>query len=321
MKPLKLAFKSAYRILQIALLYIFFLLIMTLIFFGVYKAAGVAEPMQFSIDVIWGDPIIPTNASIAVTIHKIVYDVFLVYIIGTIIAQQLKPTNPIEFSDVAVFNDQDNTFSFQYWVIMPRNNYLYNASVRLVVTDQREIDKGVNSLSTKFEIENTYNAIRGVRFIELLGQEAVQLAEILKGDAELLISLFVIGNNEDGVTYSSVKRYSRDNILKGYKYVSIKRSECVMQALEYIDSFSVRDKAKLQSLAMQKDFYLFNHYNKLYRIDGKKPRAKEKYAMSIKEMVFGNAFILKRWVINTSNLVVTFFLERPRLTKHYIIRK
>lgn len=298
MKPIKHVFRSVIHVSKFALLYLLLLILLTVLFGAVYAILGISSPIKYSIDVIWGTPVIPSNASYLSIAQKIVYDVFLVFLVGTFISQQMKPINPIEFSKYVAYNNEERHYSFRYWIVLPRTSYLFNPTVRVVVTDKAELIRGVNKLSSLFEKEEQYNSFRGVRYFRISGKEAEELTNALQSNDDLIISFIIVGCNADGTTYSSIQHYTKGDIRYGYEFVSIRESEYLKQA-ESLKGRLKKQKIKKSSVH-KKDKLRFQHFDKLYSIRNKKEfiPIREKDVLSKKQIVFGEFLGPKQWIID-----------------------
>lgn len=308
MRPIKHVFRSVIHVSRSVLLYLLLLILITVLFGGIYAVLGISSPIKFSVDVIWGTPVIPSNASCFTIVHKIVYEVLLVFLVGTFISQQMKPVNPIEFSKYVAYNNDNNHYSFRYWIVLPQGSYLYNPVVRVVVTDEAELIRGVNKLSPLFEKEEHYYSFRGVRYFRISGQDATELTNALQGNDDLIISFFIVGYNADGTIYSSIQHYTKDDIRFGYEFVSIREKEYLEQAKSLNGHLRMRKIKK--SSVHKKDKMRFQHFDKLYSIQNKKERItiKEKDVLSKKQIVFGEFFGPKQWVLDFLSTILAKYL-------------
>lgn len=257
------------RFFKYIILYFIIVSIFVVIFSFIYSSKNVSDPFIFCIDVIWGTPETPENVK-AITIgQKIFYDVFLVLFLGSFISQQIRPINPIEYSKYISFCKQSNEYFFRYWIILPVGKYLFDAKLRLIVTLKEEFNRGVNSLACVFEKEAEYNSIRGVRYFKISGVDASRFSNALSRNSSLIISLYIIGTNETGVIYSSVKRYKPADIMRGYKFISIRKSEYKEQAKKACNSVLKPSKKFLHKSTKDssREFIRYQHFDKLYKAE------------------------------------------------------
>lgn len=295
MRPLKHVFQGAFRIFKFILIYILSILLFLFIFSLVYSHYSIVKSYQFSFDIIWGNPTVPENLHGIVILQKMLYDIFLVFLIGTFISQQLRPINPIEYSKFIVYNKAKNCYSFRYWAILCKNKYLYNVTVRLILTTQEELNRGVNKLSTQFEKQDTYNSIRGVRYFKIDGEDATDFSRAINKGKNCIISLYILGTNESGITYSSVKRYGNKDIKNGYEFISIRKSEYEKQINNA--SFITQKNNFRRKRVANRDSFRYQHFDRICELDeyGKiKNTLPEKRNLPIKETVLN--FV--SWVIS-----------------------
>lgn len=288
------------------------IVVFSLLFGVIYLKNGVQSPFSLCFNVIWGEPIIPDDLSSTIIIQKILYDVVLVLFIGAFVSQQIKPVNPVEYSEYISYCIGANKYYFRYWVLLPKNKYLYDAKVRLVVTEKAELNSGINSLHTLYEITENYNSIRGVRFLRLLGDEATKFSDVLCSAQSLLISLYIIGTDEAGLTYSAVKRYKKDAIMSGYYFVSIRKSEYLLQAQEALCLESGNRHSVIEN-SSSKEVMRYRHFNKLYKIDKNAailPCNAKKDVLSAEEIVYGQYTGFRKWFLDSYSCIVSFFLGK-----------
>ncbi len=302
MRPIRHVFNGVLRIGKFVLIYVLSILLLSCFFALIYKKQNISNPIQLSIDVLWGEPAYPQNVSGTAKTQKIVYEVFLVFLVGNYISQQLKPLNPIEHSKFIACNEIENHYSFRYWVLLPKRKYLFNVKARLLVTDQAELNRGDNRLSSQYEKEETYNSIRGVRTFTIKGEDAESFASVLQRGS--VISLYIIGTSESGITYSSVKRYKPTDIMRGYGFVSIRRSAYEKQALP------VKSKRKHKNC---KEFIRYQHFDKLYQLSekqGKQISEKPRHVLSKEEILFGQYHGIWQCIIDFTSWLSTLVLGK-----------
>ena len=318
MRQTKHLYQTIFRIIKYIILYLLSILLLILVFGLIYRHSNVVAPFQTSIDVIWGSSDNLENVHNLAVIQKIIYDVFLVLFIGTFVTQQLKPVNPIAYSKVAVHDDLENRYYFRYWAILPLQKYLFDVKIRLAVTTYEELNNGVNKLHTWFEKEDTYNSIRGVRFLMLEGKKSKKFRSAIEADHNRLISLYIIGTNEEGITYASVKRYHFSDIKTGYRFVSVRKSEFIKTANDLKDTTDpkklrrVEKKKKRMAKKADKDTMKYQYFDKLYLIPGKTDaeEVERKYVLSKEQILYGQYRGPRQWALNIIDWISTLALER-----------
>lgn len=305
MRPLKHTFNNLLRIAKVIFLYLLSILLLSFIFSLIYSKYCICDPFQFSVDITWGSPNVPEKLHRIAIFQKLIYEVFLVFLLGTFISQQLNPINPIEYSQYIAYNDKDNNYFFRYWALLSKNKFLFNVTARLVITTQEEINRGINRLSTLFEKQDTYDAIRGVRYFKIEGKDADDFTATINKNNKCVISLYIIGTSELGTTYASVKRFKPTDIKKGYEFVPIRRSEYEKQFnnLKEITSYKQSKPAERTS----KEFIRYQHFDKLYKLDGSID--KDKDVLSKKQILSGQYIGPRQWIFDLISWIESFVLS------------
>lgn len=311
MHPLKHLFTITFRVIKYIFLYLALIALFIGIFGFIYSKQSMPAPFEFSLDVLWGSPLIPKSAKFIVIIQRITNDVLLVLFLGTFISQQIKPVNPIKHSKYIALCPKVNECFFRYWVLLPEGKYLFDAKVRLVITDSTELNRGVNKLTTVFEKEHFYNSIRGVRYFKLTGPEVSEFSNII--NEESLISLYVIGTNETGITYSSVKRYKINDVKKGYRFVSIRETEYLEQAESVYgegNQLPCSNSHQEKSCKRKKELMKYYHFDKLYRTDKDCDEINEKDVLDKEKIINGQYKGPIKWVLDLYSWFTSVILDR-----------
>lgn len=300
MRPLKHVFGSAFRVFKFILIYLLSILLFLFVFSLIYAHFNVVKPYPFSFDVIWGNPVVPEKLHKIAISQNILYDIFLVFLVGTFISQQLRPSNPIEYSKYIVYNQEKNCYFLRYWLILPKNKYLYDATVRLVITTQQELNRGINQMSAQFEKQDTYISIRGVRYLKIEGADAFAFSRVINKEQDCVISLYILGTTESGITYSAVKRYGSIDIKNGYEFVSIRKSEYEKQ----IRTATPTKKRNLKrGQTKNKEIFRYQNFDRIYVISGGANRSKN-------EPIKGNVTnVAKERVLDFASWVISLFLD------------
>lgn len=140
-----------------------------------------------------------------------------------------------------------------------------NVTVRLILTTQEELNRGVNKLSTQFEKQATYNSIRGVRYFKIDGEDATDFSGAINKEKNCIISLYILGTNESGITYSSVKRYGNKDIKNGYEFISIRKSEYEKQINNA--SFITQKNNFRRKRVANRDSFRYQHFDRICELD------------------------------------------------------
>lgn len=170
--------------------------------------------------------------------ETIAREFLVVILLGNFVAKLTVPANPIFFS--RFFTENDGKISFRYWIILPKGKYLYDAKVRVAITDDSEFIKGVNSIESYWEYEQSYDFIRGVRYIELdANEKAKATADVKRKETtnrklslkesidkeNATICIIIKGTSEDGQYYNYMKKYKKVDCVYNCKFVSIRKTE------------------------------------------------------------------------------------------------
>lgn len=175
----------------------------------------------------------------SITIHEslnsialcetIAREFMVVILLGNFVTKLTVPANPIFFS--RFFTEHDGKFSFRYWILLPKGKYLYDAKVRVVITEDSEFIKGINGLEAYWEYEQSFDFIRGVRYVEI--DKVPQTVEVegkipFRESIEkknATICIIIKGTSEDGQYYNYMKKYKKEDCVYNCKFVSIQKSE------------------------------------------------------------------------------------------------
>lgn len=228
--------KRVWRLIKYAFVYTAIAILIIFSFSTIYYMLGIENPYQMSEDIFWGIAATPLLESIRYIgiLQIVVKDTFFIVWIGSLLSKFLTPLNPLFFSKYVVFCD--GCFKFRYWIMLPAHNFLYDIHIRVFLSDGPLYNGGVNRLQADWELKDSniqhIDLARGVHFVSLSKEDSyLLLSKINKierkgGDARLIIMIH--GHNQNGLMFRGQHSYSTEKHLKkGYRYVSIRQSECV----------------------------------------------------------------------------------------------
>lgn len=279
MRQIKQLIKYIQKLTKYFLIYLGVLLIVGLVFAGIYNLLGVEQPFMVSIKIMGNVDIESKVEEIiaeTILINKFIKTVVDLFLVAWLISKLYMPICPICFSKYAIYNPDRKVLVFRYWILKRRNYFLYNAKIRIVLTTLSEYNRGVNNIQAiwqwgKDKPHDSYkekiqlNQIRGVRYIELDPEDVGEiLKEICKSDKrqELRLDVVITANDENGRTFSKWKSYSIDEILLGYGFAPIEKNDLYSYKL-FVDQ--IKD-ASVKRIAERGKFYNYQNFDKVYRI-------------------------------------------------------
>ena len=164
MRPLRQVCKKV-KAIYLYLIYYFLCSSIIIVLFGwIYSTKNILNPWQISFEIFWG---IENHklSSILYEIYaeRIINDLFSLIFAGTILIHFLEPINPILFSNYVAYDTVDRNMAFRYWIMLPKNQYLYNVKIRLFFTDYESHQQGVNRLKTLWKIDENGTTYHGWR--------------------------------------------------------------------------------------------------------------------------------------------------------------
>lgn len=244
--------KRVWRLIKYTFIYTAIAVLIIFIFSTIYYILGIENPYQMSEDIFWGIAATPLLESIRYIgiLQIVVKDTFFIVWVGSLLSKFLTPLNPLFFSKYVVFCD--GCFKFRYWIMLPAHNFLYDIHIRVFLSDGPLYNGGVNRLQAEWELKDPniqhIDLARGVHFVSLSkGDSDLLLSKINKiehkrGDARLIIMIH--GHNQNGLMFRGQHSYNTEKYLKkGYRYVSIRQSECVDVVNSFLsDKLFVKDK-------------------------------------------------------------------------------
>lgn len=202
---------------------------------------------------------------------------------GMIVAAFLKPLDFIRLSRYALVETDKERLAIRYKVSLPPNQYLLNVSARVRVSDRRERNTGDPGDVAGFEFvlpndlnrfpSGTYKAMRGVWYIYIpLSASSADGSRVMLENAlteyfrpqpesrenerheSPRIDVLITGESEGGELICRRLLYSSENLLVGYRFVSVQRREIVQQSKE------------TESQKKDKRQYFPRHFNKVCKI-------------------------------------------------------
>lgn len=155
-------------------------------------------------------------------------------------------------------------------------------------------------MSAQFEKQDTYISIRGVRYLKIEGADASAFSRVINKEQDCVISLYILGTTESGITYSAVKRYGSIDIKNGYEFVSIRKSEYEKQ----IRTATPTKKRNLKrGQTKNKEIFRYQNFDRIYVISGGANRSKN-------EPIKGNVTnVAKERVLDFASWVISLFLD------------
>ena len=246
-RPYKHFWWSIKRFVKYLGIYIIVMLVIVLLFTllnSIFYKNNFWNSLQLSMNSIWGNT---SDSTLLTYSEKIVYDIFLILLLGSYVIRKMKPVNPFEFADVIAYDG--DKFYIRYWVIRSNHRLMYNVKIRIVFLNKYEPNRGVNKPRSIFEIEQSLNAIRGVRYVTIEGTNAMRLKKYWEENSNDIVQVFIQGQMEDGSTYFKVKQYNNNDVMYNCTFVSIRRTE-YLTALD--------QKAKKETIEEFINYYNFD---------------------------------------------------------------
>lgn len=345
--------RSAQRLLgKIKLLskYIFFYLlgaVLIISFFGeIYLLYNVKNAFEYSWQIFW---LIENNVSkdikIWFYIERIANSLFSLIIVGNILTKFLSPLNPILFSKYVTYDTVDRIFTFKYWIMLPKNQYLYNVKIKLFLAEYEAHQRGVNKIQSKWQL-NTNNLLdlaRGIRFIELSEEASCDLVKNIdsmlqkyekddNGNYKWGIDLFIDGVSETGVNYHGHVKYKMKDILIGYKNVPMQRHSYASEDFYREYHLSQEEKERMECSkdfydSGKKEFFRYQHFDKVYKLlnsaiyeEGQNEAEKAGDVLTRQQIEYGQYGGIKQLLIDLMSFITWFYLDSDRKVSWVFIK-
>ncbi|WP_304425684.1 hypothetical protein [uncultured Adlercreutzia sp.] len=189
---------------------------------------------------------------------------------GIAIAIFLSPVNVIRFSKYAVVDLERNELRVRYWIRKPEQDYIFDASLELIIISQSELNRGDSRSVFTFrflapkDMDNQpekYFGIRGVRYLDIPlttrsrydnQEKLIDALATFYSDSSSRIIVRIMGTDKSGRRIYREHRYPKNHILLGYEFVSIRRSE--------IESTAEAHGIKNDNLCIQDGKNLFHEH-------------------------------------------------------------
>lgn len=335
-KSVEQLLKRIKYIVQYIMLYILLLVIFNIIFIYIYARLGVSEPWRLSWDVFLSvQDSIPENVRIVAYIERIVYDLFSVVLVGTVLVRFLMPLNPIIFSKYITYDTVDKYYALRYWIMLPRRQYLYDVKVRVMVTDYESHQEGINKLPVMWEMDEAeleYDQIRGIRYVVLSEEESKELSAVLKkieeghgingkqSDRKWNIDFVIRGTSENGTTYYGWHQYKHKNLLRGYRHVPMQQHEYDSEdfyRIKYMSEEERRNRKIGQDYyeKNKREFFRYQHFDKLFAL----PKCEKQTDSAIRRDILTQSQIrskpfggVRQIVPDSISLITRFWLDTDR---------
>ena len=172
----------------------------------------------------------------------VIRDIFFISWLGNFLVKFLEPLNPIFFSKYVIYSK--NRMKFRYWIMLQKENYLYDVQLRLLLQDDsnKETERGVNKVPFEWELKSdpdiqNLSLARGIRYLELSESDSYELQEKIKEIEHRQgipkMQIMIQGTTKNGVTYFAHKTYSIQKALAfGYDFVYTRQDECYDLAMK-----------------------------------------------------------------------------------------
>lgn len=306
-----------------ALLYLLYYLAASafiILLFGLfYYFNNVCSPWKLSLEVFWGseESILP-EVYCFIFAEKIINDLFALIFVGKILEKFLKPINPIITSKYAIYDTVKMKFSFRYWIMLSRFEYLYDVKIRVLLTEYETHQRGINQLKPLWELKSddiqSLDQIRGIRYIELSAEDSQELINTVQKypNKSWRIDVSIRGNNENGTTYYKWHRYQPKAILIGYRFIPLQRHEYESDYFFSTDPYKTDDDI---SNFKKREFFRYHYFDKVYQLP---------YSISFtdkkirKDILTQNQICRKpfkgisHWGLDTYNLITWYTLDTDR---------
>lgn len=339
MRPLHQLGKKIKAIFLYLLFYCLGALIVVTTFAWIYSFKGINNSWKISYEIFWAIE----NYNFKEVLYwiyaeRVVNDLFSILLVGTVLAHLLKPLNPILFGKYVTCDTVDRKMTFQYWIMLPKNQYLYDTKIKIFLADYETHQKGINKIKPIWSLNEhdnrlNINLARGIRFIELTQGEYNDLLKAIeklymshineKGEyigGDIIIDLSIRGTNENGSTYHAWHKYKLDDILLGYRHVPMQRHS--YDSNDFYREVYLSDDEKINLNSSEdfyqrgkKEFFRYQHFDKVYRLksSAKSEKAEKNHdVLSEKQIRHGQYWGLHQLILDLFSFIAWFFLDSDK---------
>lgn len=311
-------------------------LIAVTIFAWIYSLKGIINSWQISFEIFWTIENYKIDEIIYWTYaERIMNDLFSVILVGTVLAHLLKPLNPILFANYVAYDTVDRKMVFKYWIMLPKDQYLYDTRIKLFLADYETHQQGINKISPVWEVNENedrlnLNMARGIRFVELTEKESSDLMKSIENlynkhvdeegkyvGGEIVIDFSIRGTDESGTTYHNWHKYKLDDILLGYRYVPMQRHSYYSR--DFYREVYLNDEEKRNLNASEdfyqsgkKEFFRYQHFDKVYRLksSAKSEKAEKNHdVLSENQIKHGQYRGLHQLILDLLSFITWFYLD------------
>ena len=345
MRPVKQVSKKIKTIFLYLIYYLLSSLIVVILFGVIYLMKAVNSPWKVSFEIFWNiENYRYENIIYWTYAERIVNELFSVILVGTVLAHLLQPLNPILFCKYAAHDTVDRKMVFKYWIMLPKDHYLYDVKINLVLADYAAHQQGINRINAAWEIEDdkerfNFNIARGIRYVELTEKESNNLIKAInnllyehkdnkKYADGIGIDLYIKGTSERGITYHGLHKYKLKDILLGYRHVPLQRHSYDSEDF-YRESY-LSDEQKRNINASEdfyqsgkKEFFRYQHFDKVYKLksSAKAEKAAKNHDILTKNQIKDGQYRgLHQFFLDLISLISWYFLDSNKKIKK-VIRK
>lgn len=328
--------KKVKMLCKYLVLYLFCAFLVIIFYAWIYYLNSFQNAFKISFEIFWSiENNIPDYIKIWGYTERITNDLFSIILVGTVLAKFLNPINPILFAPYIVYDTVDRKFSIRYWIMLPKGHYLFDVKIKLLLTDYENHQTGVNKINSTWSIDENklnYNQIRGIRFIELSELESSELIKSIEclckkhihnGEyigGKYSIDLSIRGTSENGITYHGWHRYEKEDILIGYRHIPMQRHSYESEDF-YREKYLTQEEKDLINpsadfyLQGKKEFFRFQHFNKVYQLPNhsKAEKAKKnKDILTKQQIIHGQYSGIRQLLLDFCSFLTWFFIDSDR---------
>ena len=337
MRPLYQVGKRIKSIILYLIYYFLSSIFVTAVFAWIYSIRGIGNPIEVSFEVFWGlDSHWNSNIIKWIYVEKIVNNLFSIILVGSVLTRFLEPINPILFGKYVVYDTVDKKFSFRYWIMLPKGQYLYDVKIKLLLTEYETHQRGINKLNSSWEMNSDnlqLDLARGIGFLELTVNESSDLIKAINKmcykyaasngrsfGGEFGVDLSIRGNSENGTTYHGWCRYKKEDILLGYRHVPMQRHSYDTEDFYREQYFSEEERKSIRASedfyrAGKKEFFRYQHFDKVYRLANSaraKKAEEQRDILTKKQIIHGQHSIPYQLILDFISFIAWFILDSDR---------